>query len=229
MPRDRGRFRSGARPAPSPLLDGLPIRERLVRASTMLFAERGFDATSVQSIVDTAGVTKGALYHHFAAKEDLLYEIHNEIVSTELRDARRIVAQDLPPDECLRELIVNLVESIALFQAGVTVFFRDIHRLSPEKWQLVQEARRGYCRIYVDLISRGQADGTFRADMDPKLVTFALLGTCNWLYTWYSPSGTLSARELGQQLAGVYLNALGPPAQPQRTSPGRCVLEEPPN
>jgi hypothetical protein len=46
--------------------------------------------------------------------------------------------------------------------------------------------------------------------MNPKMVTYALLGSCNWFYTWYSSSGTWSAHELGQQIAGVYLNALRP-------------------
>jgi TetR/AcrR family transcriptional regulator, cholesterol catabolism regulator len=228
MPSERRRSRANARRVPSPFPDGMPVKDRLVRASTLLFAERGFDATSVQAIVDTAGVTKGALYHHFAAKEDLLYEIHNEILSTEFGDAERIVGQGLATDECLRHLIVNLIESIALFQAGVTVFFREMHRLPPEKWRVVHEARRDYFRVYLELITRGQAEGMFRTDMNPKIVTLALFGTCNWFYTWYSPSGTWSARELGQQLAGVYLTALHPHARADAHIIGPVgALEEP--
>lgn len=188
----------------------LPVKVQLVRAGTVLFAERGFDRASVQAIVEAVGVTKGAFYHYFAAKEDLLYEIHNEIVSTELSDAERILAQNLDPDECLWLLIVDLIESIARFQAGVTVFFRDMHRLPPDKWRLVQEARRAYSQVYLRVVTRGQLEGYFRADMNPKVVTYALLGTCNWFYAWYSPSGTWSAHELGRQLAGVYMNALRP-------------------
>lgn len=188
----------------------LPVKMQLVHAGTVLFAERGFDRTSVQAVVEAAGVTKGAFYHYFAAKEDLLYEIHNEIVSTELVDAERILGQNLEPDECLQLLIVNLIESIAQFQAGVTVFFRDMHRLPPDKWRLVQQVRREYSQVFLRVVTKGQIEGYFRADMNPKVVTYALLGTCNWFYAWYSPSGTWSARELGRQLAGVYLNSLRP-------------------
>jgi AcrR family transcriptional regulator len=187
-----------------------PVKAQLLRAATVLFAAHGFDATSVQAIVEAVGVTKGAFYHYFAAKEDLLYEIHAEIVSTELRDAERILAKDLDASACLSLLIINLIESIAQFQAGVTVFFRDMHRLPPEKWRLVQETRREYAGLFLRVITRGQVQGTFRSDMNPKMVTYALLGSCNWFYTWYSSSGTWSAHELGQQIAGVYLNALRP-------------------
>ncbi len=197
--------------APTPTRDRtVPMRGQLLRAGATLFAERGFDATSVQAIVEAVGVTKGAFYHYFTAKEDLLYEIHTEIVSGELWDAERILAQHLDPGACLTLLIVNLVESIARYQDGVTVFFRDMHRLPPDKWQLVQEMRREYAQLYLRVITQGQVEGAFRSDMNPKMVTYALLGSCNWFYTWYSSSGTWSAHELGQQLAGVYLNALHP-------------------
>ncbi len=186
------------------------VKVQLVDAGTALFAQQGFHRTSVQAVVEAAGVTKGAFYHYFPTKEDLLFEIHNEIVLTELRDAERIMSQELDSVESLRLLIVNLIESIAQFQAGVTVFFREMHRLSPDKWRLVHDVRREYSDVFLRTIARGQAEGDFRADMNAKVVTYALLGSCNWFYTWYSSSGTWSAHELGQQLAGVYLNALCP-------------------
>ena len=43
--------------------DGTPVPQRLLAAATRLFAEQGYDRTSVQEIVEAAGVTKGALYH----------------------------------------------------------------------------------------------------------------------------------------------------------------------
>ena len=50
---------------------GTPVPQRLLAAATRLFAERGYDRTSVQEIVEAAGVTKGALYHYFGSKDDL--------------------------------------------------------------------------------------------------------------------------------------------------------------
>lgn len=45
--------------------------DELVNAARRLFAEKGFAATSIEEIVRAAGVTKGALYHHFKRKEDV--------------------------------------------------------------------------------------------------------------------------------------------------------------
>ncbi|MDQ4065398.1 MAG: TetR family transcriptional regulator, partial [Actinomycetota bacterium] len=45
--------------------------EDLIGAARRLFATKGFPATSIQEIVDEAGVTRGAMYHHFTSKEQL--------------------------------------------------------------------------------------------------------------------------------------------------------------
>src|SRR5690606_2253620 len=50
-------------------------REALLRAARQAFAEQGFAATSVAAIAETAGTTKGALFHYFASKEELFLEV----------------------------------------------------------------------------------------------------------------------------------------------------------
>jgi len=50
---------------------GQATREQLVEVATRLFAERGFDGTSIEAVLEHAGVSRGSLYHHFANKEAL--------------------------------------------------------------------------------------------------------------------------------------------------------------
>lgn len=51
--------------------DGRPTRERISTAALQLFAEKGFDGTSVRDIARAAGIAEGALYRHFPSKEAL--------------------------------------------------------------------------------------------------------------------------------------------------------------
>jgi AcrR family transcriptional regulator len=51
-------------------------RERVLDVALDLFTERGFDRTSLREIAERLGVTKAALYYHFASKEDILMELH---------------------------------------------------------------------------------------------------------------------------------------------------------
>jgi AcrR family transcriptional regulator len=60
-------------------VQGLQTRAALLAAARELFGERGFAATSTEEIVDHAGVTKGALYHHFAGKDDLFRAVFEQV------------------------------------------------------------------------------------------------------------------------------------------------------
>jgi AcrR family transcriptional regulator len=51
-------------------------RERILDVALELFLEQGYEKTSLREIADRLGVTKAALYYHFASKEDILLELH---------------------------------------------------------------------------------------------------------------------------------------------------------
>jgi AcrR family transcriptional regulator len=80
---------------------GAATRAALVDAGRRLFGQHGFADTSLDGVVAEAGVTKGALYHHFRGKEDLFAAVYEE-VQREVSD--QVVTEFLRPDawEALR-------------------------------------------------------------------------------------------------------------------------------
>src|ERR1700743_2494735 len=74
---------------------GQQTREALLQAARALFGANGFGATSTEEIVARAGVTKGALYHHFSDKETLFRAVFEQ-VQREVSDAA--VTEFLLPD-----------------------------------------------------------------------------------------------------------------------------------
>src|SRR5918992_1193496 len=58
-----------------------PWSAALLAAGRELFAERGYASVSTEEIVQRAGVTRGALYHHFADKKDLFRAVYEELES----------------------------------------------------------------------------------------------------------------------------------------------------
>lgn len=186
------------------------VAQNILKNATALFAQNGFDAASVQDIVDAAEVTKGAFYYYYDSKDELLFNIHERFISYEVKQAEDILAEGLPPDETLRRLVVGLVESICLFQPEVTVFFREMHRLSPERFAAIKAVRDRYQGFFQEVVDAGRELGEFRTDMPALLQTFATFGLCNWVYTWYRPSGPLSPTEIGQNLASLLLGGMRP-------------------
>jgi AcrR family transcriptional regulator len=57
----------------------MPVKDQLLTAARQLFGEQGFAATSVDDIVSGAGVTKGALYHHFGDKADVFRAVYEQV------------------------------------------------------------------------------------------------------------------------------------------------------
>jgi AcrR family transcriptional regulator len=74
---------------------GQATRERLVEVATRLFAERGFDGTSIEAVLDEAGVSRGSLYHHFASKE-ALFEAAFQAVEERIGQEILVAAASVP-------------------------------------------------------------------------------------------------------------------------------------
>ena len=81
---------------------GRETRERLVRAGRELFGERGYDATSIESILAAAGVARGALYHHFDTKEALFDAVLDQLVAEIAATAATAARKASDPVESLR-------------------------------------------------------------------------------------------------------------------------------
>jgi AcrR family transcriptional regulator len=73
-------------------------REALVRAARELFADRGYAETSIEQLARAAKVTRGALYYHFGAKEELFRAVYREL-GRELAEKAAAAAQEDPRPE----------------------------------------------------------------------------------------------------------------------------------
>jgi AcrR family transcriptional regulator len=90
-------------------------RTALMDAARRLFTERGYDAVATEEIVRAAGVTRGALYHHFGGKADLLEAVYErlEAESTE-RVARIVLGSELEsPLEAMKAGIEAFLDECA--------------------------------------------------------------------------------------------------------------------
>ena len=75
--------------------DGLQTRERIERTALKLFVENGVTETSIRHIAREAGVSQGAMYNHFASKDDLAWSLFSENFSDIGNELRRIAAEEV--------------------------------------------------------------------------------------------------------------------------------------
>ncbi|GAA3435420.1 TetR/AcrR family transcriptional regulator [Kutzneria kofuensis] len=185
-----------------------PMESRILRAAVKLFAEKGFDATTVQEVVSHAEVTKGALYHYFDSKDDLLYEIYHSLIGLQTADLDRIIAEGASAKETVRAIMVNLVVTTAARIDETAVFVREMHKLDSERMAAFRADRRRYQRTFRDVIAKAQASGEFSSVVPADTAVLIALGVVNQLPTWYRPDGPKSPEQLGAEIADFVLAAL---------------------
>ncbi|MEU7481206.1 TetR/AcrR family transcriptional regulator [Lentzea sp. NPDC042327] len=186
----------------------MTVPERLIDAATRLFADKGYERVAVQEVVEHAGVTKGAMYHYFGSKDDLLHEIYGRLLRLQTEHLEKIVSGDGPVTARLREAAVDvIITSIEDFDAA-KVFFRSMNHLSAEKQKEVRAERRRYHERFRGLVEEGQRDGSFRADVPADVATHYFFGSLHQLGTWYRPDGEIPAGRLAEHYADLLIHSI---------------------
>ncbi|WP_197374424.1 TetR/AcrR family transcriptional regulator [Mycolicibacterium baixiangningiae] len=205
MAKARGK-RAGTTPR---VRDPDATRAALLNSAVKLFAKQGYDATSVQQVVDDAERTKGAFYYYFDSKEDLLQQLHDNSVDYQLELVREVLTRDDPADVLLRELVVTvLMEPMAAYKSEISVFTNELRRLTDEGFEDVLAKRDEFESCVVEIIERGIRTSVFKDLGPPRLLAFGVIGMCSWSHTWLKPDGAMTAREIGEMFADFLLSGL---------------------
>jgi AcrR family transcriptional regulator len=77
-------------------------REAIVAAATRLFAERGYEATGIDEVARAAGVSKGALYHHYSDKADVLAAVYEDVETKLVERLVAVASRETDPLEAVR-------------------------------------------------------------------------------------------------------------------------------
>ena len=193
---------------PPSTVHGRTVPERLLDTARALFAEKGFEGASVQDVVAAAGVTKGAMYHYFSSKDDLLYEIYARVLRMQMERLEKVAAQELPVEERVRAAAADVVATTIENLASTTIFFRSLHQLSEEKQKEVRRERRRYHETFRDMVVEGQQAGVFRGDVSAELAVDYFFGSVHHLPMWWKPRGRLSGAEVGRSFADLFVSGL---------------------
>ena len=184
------------------------VVDDITRAAVDLFSTQGYANTSVQQIVEAAGVTKGAMYHYFESKDDLLFSVYERMLSLQTEHLEDIVGRGTSTAQTLHDVCVDVVETSIDFLPEGTVFFRSVHMLSEPRQKEVTRRRRQYHDVFAGLIERGQDEGLYRTDIPTAVLVAHFFSDIHYLSTWYSPEGAEDKVLLAQQLTDLFLVAI---------------------
>ena len=190
-------------------------RRDVIDTAARLFAERGYDGTSIGDLTSATGLAAGGLYHYIEGKDDLLIAICDELLEPLLARAREIVAAGAPPVEQLQALVAAWVEHVVAHRHHMLVFTQERQAIERQaRWRRVRSQRKAFEKILDEVLARGEADGSMTF-ADRRLSLLALLGMVNYTPQWVRPGGRLSAAEIADGYCAI---VLGGGESPDRTS-----------
>jgi AcrR family transcriptional regulator len=172
----------------------------------------GFAGASVQDVVDRAGVTKGAFYHHFESKAHLIMAIHNRFVVRHIADLTAVIEEDLPPAETLTEAIIVISRNILNHKDSVSLFVREYPPMPKDVDRAVRARRLKYEQLLLGVIDRGRETGVFHSELSTNVLLYGILGMCTWASQWYDPRRAPAPEVIGRHYARMVINGLTAPA-----------------
>jgi TetR/AcrR family fatty acid metabolism transcriptional regulator len=174
-------------------------RERILAAATEVFARRGFHGARVADIAEAAGIAYGLVYHHFRNKEEILAAIYSERWAMYVRYLDELGATPSPFAERLDKLVHFWVETFRNDPQLITVMINEISR----SYEFLESHDLATVLVAFDAIEKLLIDARsareVRGDLDPRLVTYAIVGIAEMVLTGYV-IGTL-ARQTREQFA----------------------------
>jgi AcrR family transcriptional regulator len=189
-------------------------RSDILAGAAELFARKGVGATTVREIADAVGMLSGSLYHHFESKDAIVAEILTGYLRAIQDRYAAVLASGKGPADSLHDLVVTSLQ-VASEQPQATTIYQNERPYLRERPRFadVLAGAADIQRTWLLVIEKGVAEGSFRADIAPR-VFYRLIRDAVWLSVrWHHPAGEYPTSQLADDITAVFLDGFS--ARPQ--------------
>ena len=181
--------------------------QHILRHSAQIFAEHGFEGTSIRDISRATGVSLSGLYYYFESKQKLLYLIQNTSFTFIVERLQARLKQVREPEARLRTLVQNHIEYFLSHPNEMKVLSHEEEALEPPYREEVAAIKRRYYALAREIFDGLEADAEAR-ELNPRVAVLSLFGMMNWVYKWHNPKVDPSAVELTDTIVGIFLHGV---------------------
>jgi AcrR family transcriptional regulator len=174
-------------------------RARILAAAIAEFASRGFKGASMDAIAARTNTTRALINYYFRSKEQLYLAVL-ERVYAEIREAENeLDLAHLPPVEAIRRIVEFTYNYYVEHEYFVRLVVAENQAKGRhmKRFPALRTINRPIVETLASVIARGQAEGTFRPDLDPIDVHMAIAALGMFNVTNQYTFGTLFQREMG--------------------------------
>jgi len=193
-------------PVQAPEIPTASTRDRILRESSILFARKGYGATSTREIAQAVGIQQPSLFHHFDSKAEIMQELLMHSLALPTSAAERLASESRPAAERLYEYL--LFDSTHILKSPFDLGGLDtddiVNRAEFSAWAAVRNRLRAARR---QMIAQGIESKEF-VNIGVDFAAHALTGIMLGITRTYSGRGGEDADKLAGQLASFALKAL---------------------
>jgi TetR/AcrR family transcriptional repressor of uid operon len=144
-------------------------RLRILEAAESCFARYGYELTGVAEICDSAGISKGALYHHFPSKQAIFVTLYERWMQEFAAQMRRVrdTAATVPQALLAMMRMTGLIFRTAVDRLPVFFEFLTKAAREPDIWRATTAPYRFFREFFADMVRRGIREGSLKA-VDPE-------------------------------------------------------------
>jgi len=186
------------------------IREAAVKA----IAKHGFEAASLREIAKEVGIRAPSLYNYISSKEQLLYELMKDPLTSMLTEYRALVKGIDDPAERLRVFVQVHLDFHLRARLDVLIGNMELRSLSASHYRTISNLREEYARVLEGIIRDGVKAGVYDA-AEPRVTALVMLGMLSGVCNWYQPGGALSADAMTELHTDFAFRILGATGQMQ--------------
>ncbi|MBP7860260.1 TetR family transcriptional regulator [bacterium] len=180
-------------------------RQEILDGAASMFAERGFDGTSIATIAQKCGVSKALLYHYYESKEALLFDMLHSHCNLLVQTAERAIEVDTKPKDQLDQFVKDLMNLYMDSRDKHIVLLNNLHCLPDEQQIEIKKLERRVTEIVKNLLSELKPE---LSEPVKSSLAMYLMGAINWTYTWFKPHGSVSSDEFAKLATTVFLHGI---------------------
>jgi AcrR family transcriptional regulator len=175
------------------------------------FAAAGYAACSMADVARKSGASKARLYHYYASKEAILFDLLDRhtsgLVDIAARVGERARRDGLAPRAELELMIAGFLDAYRTARTRHIALLNDVKFLGDTQRDLILARERAVVDAFAELLKRAFPQRVTPANQ--RALTMMLMGAMNWTFTWLKPDGALSYADYAAEVTRVVSKGLG--------------------
>lgn len=182
-------------------------KRKIFETSMKLFAEKGYDATSIEEITSIVGVAKGTLYYHFSSKEEIFHFLIDEGMKLLQNSITIKISQKTSSIDRLKSILLIQLKVLYKYEDFITIILSQIWGNEPRNIECKQYVVK-YLKLIEEIVHEGIQKNEI-VDADPETIASEIFSTtCISLLYRIKKNEKININDLYKELEKILFNGL---------------------